>query len=620
MMRKALIKALLISAGIQCMVSCTEEKLTPEEQQYAELIYTFNQLKDEEWMQSELQQVKEAEELIVRYDRYRDATYATPQSKLTMLHLACFFKKPELAQLLLAAGANPNAFTVDEDGREADSPLGFALAPGFLDIDTDKRALRLVNILAKAGANTTGVISHGQNLWSTAAIVCESEELARKLIHYAPPATIDDITRIVERGWANLLQDILQNQEILPEEAQTLLYATALPFNGKSTKVNCQLAELLLQQGADINATCYLTDETILHKAAYQLGMFEDKELREDWLDYIAFLIKKGANPTADIDMAHHGTYAYDFLAGREGVLEALTARGCIIKAPVTEIRPGTHLCNDIIRAQMCRIPTDDILAHFDTIAAIFTPTEEQMANELCGYALADAAQLLERADAARASEVIKNSTLWQKNCGDHTGLSAADLIHALDRAETLSVEPNALMQVAEQAIAQNNLELAATAVQLLGRCPAASDSIDKLCESPHISVRAGAWNAKLQLAGLPLSTIGGGQYWLEQNKRQADTPVLQTILLATSLEEMWCNNMDDARKKQFIDALKTVGAPQEAIRVYGEFANNMDNPEQLDELSKFGDDWKFELEIATAKYIFEHAADILPPAPQKED
>ena len=106
----------------------------------------------------------------------------------------------------------------------------------------------------------------------------------------------------------------------------------------------------------------------------------------------------------------------------------------------------------------------------------------------------------------------------------------------------------------------------------------------------------------------------------MEQNKRQADTPVLQTILLATSLEEMWCNNMDDARKKQFIDALKTVGAPQEAIRVYGEFANNMDNPEQLDELSKFGDDWKFELEIATAKYIFEHAADILPPAPQKED
>ena len=88
-----MIKALLISAGIQCLVSCTEENSTPEKQQYAELIATFNELRNEEWMQSELQQVKEAEELIVRYDRYRDATYATPQSKLTMLHLACFFIK-----------------------------------------------------------------------------------------------------------------------------------------------------------------------------------------------------------------------------------------------------------------------------------------------------------------------------------------------------------------------------------------------------------------------------------------------------------------------------------------------------------------------------------------------
>lgn len=621
MMRKAFIKSLLISAAVQCIIcSCTEEKVSPEKQQYAELIATFNELRNEEWMQSELQQVEEAEELLNHYDRYRDASYATPKTKLTMLHLACMFKKPALVQLLLQDGADPNIFTVDQYGEMADTPLRFAISPGFLVEDTDERILKLVDLLSKAGANTTGIVSHGENLWSTAATVCDSEALARKLQPYAPPATIEDFIRIMERGWADLMQDLLQKQEILPHEAQTLLVYTALPFKDKSGAANQRLAECLLQRGADINGTCPQSHDTVLRLAAVQLGLLEDKELRENWLDFIVFLINKGADPTSETDMANDGTYAYDFLAGREGVLEALAARGCVIEAPVIEIRPGAHLCYDITRAQMCHIPTEDILAHFDTIATIFSPSKEQMNDEMCGYAIIDAAKLLARADAARASEVINHSPLWQRHSGIHSAPTSADLIYALDEVKALSSEPDTLMQVAEQAIERNNFELAATTVQLMGRCPTAAAAIDKLCESPHISVRAGAWNAKLQLMGLPLATVGGGKHWLEVNKRQADTPVLQTILLATSLEEMWYNNMDSQRKKQFIDALHTVGAPQEAIRVYGDFADNMDDPTKLDELSELGDNWKFELEIATAKYIFEHAADILPPASQKED
>ncbi len=620
---KSILKSLPICGCIlYALCACSEQEPTAEELQFAELVSTFNELKQEEWMEVELQQVAEAEDLLKHYDTHHDATYATPNTKLTMLHLACMFKKTKLVQHLLENGADPNAFTIDQYGEIADTPLRFAISPGFLKDDTDERNLRLVELLIKAGADTTGIISHGENLWSTAATVCESEALARKLQPYAPPAKTDDFIRIIERGWADLMQELLQKQELLPHEAQTLLVYTAFPLKNKSAKEHRRLAELLLQRGADINGTCRQSHDTVLRLAAFQLGMLEDKELREDWLDFIAFLINAGANPTSETDLRNTGTYAYDFLAGRDGVLESLAARGCHINAPTLEIRPGAYLCNDIIRAHMCRIPTEEILKHFDTIASIFAPSKELMRDEMFSSALAAAAKLLSRVDTSRTAEVISHSPLWQKKLTLSNPIyeeaTVADLIHALDEAKDIPAPPDALVQVAEQAIALKDFELAATAVQLLGHSPNADAHINKLLDSPLIAIRAGAWNAKLHRAGLPLATVGSGAYWLQQHNRKADSPVLQTILLATSLEEMWNNTMTPERKRQFIEALQTIGAPHEAIRVYGEFADNMNNPEKLDELSAMGDDWQYELEIATAKYIFAHAEEILSPAPQK--
>lgn len=626
---KTPLKRVSLYACILCtLCACSEQEYTLEEQQYDELVSTFYELKNEEknaeWLQEELPPFAETEELLRHYDKNHDATYATPSRKLTMLHLACMFKKTELVKQLLNDGADPNAFTLDEDGQKADTPLRFAISPGFLEEDTDERNLQLVEELIKAGANSTGIISHNENLLSTAAVVCESEELAKKLLPYAPPATLDDLMRIMERGWANVLQEILNRQEILPNEAQALLAITAYPINHKSAEVNCLLADLMLQRGADINKTSGFTNETLLRSAAFQLAMFEDKALRDDWLNFIAFLIKKGANPASEQDLLHHGTYAYDHLAGLEGVPEALAARGCVISAPAMEIRTGSQLCNDIIRAQMRRIPKDEILKHFDTIASVFAPTEELNRDEMCSIAIVEAAKLLSKADAARTAEYINNSPLWQKKISfdheSHTEPSAADLIYALNELSVISVEPQKLLQVAEEAIELKDFELATTAVQILGRCQNAEEHIEKLIASPHIAIRAGAWNARLHLAGLPTTAVGDVKHWLQANNREANTHVLQTVLLATSLDEIWENKMSAERKQQFYAALHAVGAPNEAILVYGEFADNMNNPEKLDELSALGDNWKYELEIATAKYIFAHAKDILSPAPQKED
>ena len=86
----------------------------------------------------------------------------------------------------------------------------------------------------------------------------------------------------------------------------------------------------------------------------------------------------------------------------------------------------------------------------------------------------------------------------------------------------------------------------------------------------------------------------------------------MRTALLATSLEEMWLNNLTEQRRQEFMEALRTVGAPQAAIDTYGRYADNMDNPDVLDELEALGKDWIYELEIATARYIIEHEVEFL--------
>ena len=54
-------------------------------------------------------------------------------------------------------------------------------------------------------------------------------------------------------------------------------------------------------------------------------------------------------------------------------------------------------------------------------------------------------------------------------------------------------------------------------------------------------------------------------------------------------------------------------GAPASAIKVYGDYADSMDNPDKLDALEALGSNWRYELEIATARYILQHPTDFLP-------
>lgn len=620
--------ALSVSVFALLLTACQDKdfgQATPEAAaQYAELISDYNTLKGEEWLEEELPGEAEVNALIVHFDRTADARYATPQSGLTILHLACMFKKEELVRCLLLDGADPNARTRDVYGLPASTPLRFAIAPGIFEGDTDAKSIAIIDLLMKNGADANSTIEHDLGLLATAAHVTEHEALAQHLLQYCTTVSADDLLLLIERGWVNLLQDILKNKEQLTDAETQLIVSAAQIIKGNyDGQLNRRLIDLFLSKGADINTV----DEaglTPLLQAASMLSYTEDASFRNHWLDFICYLLSKGADPTiiAGAGSPFAGMCAYDLLANREGVLQALAEKGQNLQEPPLAIRGGQHLPADLSRAGMRRMTAEAAAPYTETIKAIFTPTAEQMIDPSFDSALLSAAEILQRINPEMAAEVINGSSLWDiaPHIHDHEDeltchhVSAASLIYILHDVKDIRVDRNRIIRLAQQAMDINDTELAAHAVELLGRDPAAETDIATLCESPHLAIRAGAWGAKLQLLGLPRSTNGAVQEWLTAHQRTADTPILQTALLATSLEDVWYGNMSVERKNEFMQALQTIQAPAEAIKVYGEYADNMDNPEKLDELEALGKDWRYELEIATARYIIQHADAFLSP------
>lgn len=600
---------------------CDGSSLNKVEEQYAEMEYVFRELKEEEWLTEELWDIAEAEQLLQHYAETQDASYATPKHRLTMLHLACLFKKPALVLHLLNNGADANAATMDDEGIPADTPLRFAIAPGVTESDTDEISIQIIDILIKHGAQAHGNISHGEGLLSTAAAVCDSPAIVQHLMHYAPKPTVSDLAAILERGWIEPVTDELRKYSELSAEQKGLIIAAASPSPAISPEVNKRCIDGLLELGIDINTTSPQMGETALFTAAAYLDMLTDPQQRQQWVDFIAYLLSKGADPALTIrmdDSPGQNLCAYDLLAAKPEVMAELQQRGHHLQAPQLVFRPGAELPATLCRAGMRHLPAEEALRHWDAIATIFSPTAEQLENADLAEALLSAVQILARADAAKASDLINNSTIWQikpchhQNEGCHHMVSAGTLVYAAAETPGIIIDKQKLLDIAAQSTQNDHAESAALAVELLGRCPDAAAELEAFCNSPNLPICAGAWQAKLQQAGLPKATNAGVANWLAAHGLKADTSAVQTALKATSLEEMWTGQLTSARRNELIQALKDVGAPQEAISVYGQYIDSMAHPEQLDELAAQGNEWSYKLEIATAKFILQHAQEFI--------
>ena len=625
--------SLALLAGLCLLTACEDRRLgqaTPQAAaEYAVMTELFQALREEEWMEKELNDLNEVAQLIAHFDRTADARYATPKHGLSMLHLACLFKKNELARCLLLDGADPNLSTRDEYLPAVDTPLRFAISPGITEEDTDDKLIALVDLLVRNGAKTDAAIYNGESLLTTAAYVCESERVARHLLNYIPQVNARELCLIIDRGWVDMLREILDKQQIPQEQLNQTIIASARPFHTKDGYTNKRCTELLLSKGADIN---YFDTEdpfntTLITAVDFLKVVYEEEQaLADEWLDYIAFLIMQGAD--TNVISTSAGLSAHDMLASRPEWLQELEKRGVQLKGEDLRLEPGEQLLDNIIRAWVRKMSAEQVAPYFDTIASIFTPTAAQLKDaHRLESALLTAAELMAKVDVQRAQEVINNSSIWRINLSAPSQetddefscpVTAASLIYTLQEIPVLAAKKEHLLAVADKALIYSDTHLAAGAVELLGRCPDAEADVQRLLESSQAAVRAGAWGALLQIHHLPAATNGGVSKWLKKHGREANSPEMQTALLATSLEEMWYNKMTPERKQEFLQALQTIGAPPEAISVYGEFADNMNNPEKLDELEQLGKNWQYELEISTAKYILLHKEHFLPHEPTK--
>jgi hypothetical protein len=114
---------------------------------------------------------------------------------------------------------------------------------------------------------------------------------------------------------------------------------------------------------------------------------------------------------------------------------------------------------------------------------------------------------------------------------------------------------------------------------------------------------------------GLPDANPGGVAAWLSANNRRADTPVLQNAVLLTSTEELWYGDMPADKITALENAVKELGLP-EVAQVYRNIADNLDNPEELDNIMSTRGEWSYRLEIAIARYLLEHKGEFLTDPP----
>lgn len=157
---------------------------TPEAAaQYEEVVQACDDSRENEWMQEDARE-REIAALIGHFDRTADASYATPNLKLTMLHLACLFKKPELARCLLRDGADANARCVNGIQEPAETPLIYAVSTVLTTEVPTATCTELIDVLIAGGAKPELSEWHGNSLLMVATYLCDQEEIVKHLLRY----------------------------------------------------------------------------------------------------------------------------------------------------------------------------------------------------------------------------------------------------------------------------------------------------------------------------------------------------------------------------------------------------------------------------------------------------
>lgn len=548
----------------------------------------------------ELPEPEEIHALLSEFSISADASLASRPSGITMLHLACLFKKPELARCLLIDKADPNARTAS-----GDTPLSMAVSlRGAEDtLVNDDVLIQLLDILVQGGANLELNATDDGPLLNYAGLNGYSEKVFLRLLELNSPYDETSCQAPAMMGWNTALKRMLElGAGKSPAALETMLLMAA-------ANLHVDTVEILLDAGADVNAHQISGTTPLLEAAGHLLSPAEEKE-DEHFLRIIkvcALLIKRGADPYLS-EMRQDGSPAFcaaDILTKSAATVNALKAEGVDIAPRKIEFKAGIELLEAIGKATVLEQMPE--AGAFDAIAGVFSPSDEMKQHPQYHEILPMAVEMLHSIDPQRTSRILAALPIWLGENDWNQG-HGEFLLPAITKCEQIILPKQIICATAEHLAKAHKVDDAAYMIELLHRCPDAQGDIEQYCNHSSLPIKAGALAAKLRQAGLPTPRNGDVQLWLDNNNKVADsTPEIQKALLLTSLSKLWYGDMLPEEQHEMLTAMEQIGARQAAAH-YKAIAQAMDDPEQLDQLTKDSDTWKYELEIATAEYILSHA------------
>ncbi|MBE6409404.1 MAG: hypothetical protein E7034_02270 [Akkermansiaceae bacterium] len=573
------------------------------------------------------EEAEEIDELLQHFAKTADARFATEQSGLTMLHLACLYKHAELARCLLLDGASPHA-TLKSEGfcglaEPGATPLVLAVA-----METDcpeSEVLALTQHLLQAGARVN-MQREGQ--------LCSYESVYLALLQRAE--NLDDIRvpeadvalsigkTAAENGWKQALEELFKRREgkLTPGD-MLLLHSVAGNNTGEKKYTDC--AELLLQKGIpanmqDINGVSPLF--------ALMTGVSFQQDDGMSALPLAELLLQRGAdiNLKAENDPEYPGFSPMDFLLTKPGLLRMLREKGFDLQPPPINWAATDELPREICRAHLMEHAlrlqgiSPDTAEHYDTIARILTPDSAMRQHPLYADALSAGISMMAQIDAARTAQLLAGLSLWSdalvwKDQHPH----ALATLEVLTETPALVLPRDVICTAAETMEKENQQDMAAAMLELLGRCPDAEADIARYEQDARPAMQAGALQARLLQAGLPAAKCYAVRDWLAKHGRTADSPPLQKAVLLTSQEDIWFGNMEEAKREEVFAAMEEVGALR-AAKAYRDIAASLHQAEALDTITADSHVWKFELECATARFILQHRSAFLPPSEQEKE
>lgn len=543
---------------------------------------------------------EEIDELLKQFARTADARLCSQPSGITMLHLACLFKKAELARCLLIDHADPNAVTA-----MGDTPLGLAVSMRGTEDEsvTDDTIIQLIDTLVKAGADLSRHAGNDMSLLNYAGLNGYSEKVFLHLLDLNCPIDETSCQAPAIMGWNTALKRMLDaGAGKVPHALETMLLMAA-------ANLHTETVAILIEAGADVNAHELSGTTALLEAAGHLLSPAEEEESkrRKDIIDICALLIQKGADPQLT-EIRHDGSPAFnaaDILTKDKSIMAELAARGVHIESQEIKFTQGRELLDQIGKATVLeRIPAE---SDFDAIAAIFT-ADEGMRN-LPQYAdvLPMAVELLYCIDAQKTSRILAALPIWTSQEAWTRG-HGSSLIPVLSKCPHLILPKQLVCLSAERLNKAGEVDNAATMIELLHRCPDAAAEIEQYCQSASLSLQAGALAAKLRQQNLPTPRDGDVELWLDNHQITTPGPEVTKAALLTSLSRLWYGDMLPEEQEQMLKAMEEIGASVAAAH-YRAIVASMHDPDKLDQLTEDSDTWKFELEIATARYILSQAA-----------